>query len=215
MPIGDARSTHIELVSPDPANVLIDCGRTYIEVGKDRIHPEELFGDASSNASNVQHFYTTKTKSQIEKFRRDRFFAQQQRQNMVRNRHKKNELMQQSPEETDKKEETLPPGDYNIWLRVIYTPIKSIRLLAWFSMIFPVLSIAAFILILSIWGKHVLTVPVIFGLGFSPALITILAAREKEAITMISTERRKKIAFYLVCGAWLFAVILLIIFVAA
>jgi hypothetical protein len=56
--IGDARSTHIEIRSPDPANLTIAAARSHIELGDRRLNPLNVF-DATSHAPGVQHFYTT------------------------------------------------------------------------------------------------------------------------------------------------------------
>jgi hypothetical protein len=206
VPIGDARSTHIELQSPDPANIVLDTGRTYIEIGRDRLHPEALFGDSSSNAQNVQHFYTTKTRKQIDQFKHKKITDQIRRKEQGRRcwlfkAHTQDGI-------------TGDVEDYNIHMRAIYTPIKSLRRMYWFSCGFPIASMIAFTIILIIWGIHVFNIPSILGLGFSPALITVLSLRERVPIISVRMEQRKIASFYLMCASWLYAVTLICIYIA-
>jgi hypothetical protein len=63
--VGDARSTHIEIISPDPANIINDMERSFVEIGEQRINPSEIFGNISSYAPHVLHFYTSKGRRQI------------------------------------------------------------------------------------------------------------------------------------------------------
>jgi hypothetical protein len=62
--IGDARSTHVEIRSPDPANLTVTARRTHIEVGGRRLDPLSIF-DATSYAPDVQHLYTTMQYPQV------------------------------------------------------------------------------------------------------------------------------------------------------
>jgi len=62
--IGDARSTHVEIRSPDPANLTIAAARSHIELGDKRLSPLSVF-DATSHAPGVQHFYATMEYPQV------------------------------------------------------------------------------------------------------------------------------------------------------
>ncbi len=62
--IGDARSTHVEIRSPDPANLTIAAARSHIELGDKRLGPLSVF-DATSHAPGVQHFYATREYPQV------------------------------------------------------------------------------------------------------------------------------------------------------
>lgn len=68
-PVGDAQSTHIEVISPEPGVVRIDTGQTVVRVGdRPAVGPLEIrsiFGFEHSASRTLQAFYTTKTKADL------------------------------------------------------------------------------------------------------------------------------------------------------
>jgi len=68
--VEDGRGTHVEIVSPDPAAVRLVARRTRVDIGESRFRGRrlrQLFGIDYSRSPDLQAFYTTKNRSEIDR----------------------------------------------------------------------------------------------------------------------------------------------------
>lgn len=197
--IGDARSTHVEIRSSDPANLTIAASRSHIELGEKRLSPLIVF-DETSHAPGVQHFYATRERPQVAHVKR-------------------NNLEQPAESNLSEEDRQRLLDEESVALRVTFLLRSTLRWLHAGALSFTVLAIVLIGLIagLRLFGKantytgNLAYFLVFLAFALAASLFALFPMREMSPIVTARLEVVKKLQLLSLVVLWAVTIVALIV----